>query len=156
MAHDFFIYTSLLEVTPRGSRENLKCQGYIHSLLSLLWTEITWDDEVSILCINVFERQHECLVLLACLKFLYAIGLLICPVYTHLLASLNMLFYKRTGWAPIHLVIFLRLMELYLLQVMCPTCLCTGMAMASEHDPRIDPFDWILEQEAAVSDEGSA
>ncbi|RWW19855.1 hypothetical protein GW17_00016063 [Ensete ventricosum] len=27
------------------------------------------------------------------------------------------------------------------LQVMCPTCLCTGMAMASEHDPRIDPFD---------------
>ncbi|KAF2311657.1 hypothetical protein GH714_025670 [Hevea brasiliensis] len=25
--------------------------------------------------------------------------------------------------------------------VMCPTCLCTGMAMASEHDPRIDPFD---------------
>uniref|UniRef100_A0A453NY04 Uncharacterized protein n=1 Tax=Aegilops tauschii subsp. strangulata TaxID=200361 RepID=A0A453NY04_AEGTS len=26
-------------------------------------------------------------------------------------------------------------------QVMCPTCLCTGMAMASEHDPRIDPFD---------------
>ena len=29
----------------------------------------------------------------------------------------------------------------YILQVMCPTCLCTGMAMASEHDPRIDPFD---------------
>jgi hypothetical protein len=27
-------------------------------------------------------------------------------------------------------------------QVMCPTCLCTGMAMASEHDPRIDPFIW--------------
>ncbi|KAG9153333.1 hypothetical protein Leryth_018055 [Lithospermum erythrorhizon] len=26
-------------------------------------------------------------------------------------------------------------------KVMCPTCLCTGMAMASEHDPRIDPFD---------------
>jgi len=26
------------------------------------------------------------------------------------------------------------------LQVMCPTCLCTGMALASEHDPRIDPF----------------
>lgn len=26
-------------------------------------------------------------------------------------------------------------------RVMCPTCLCTGMAMASEHDPRIDPFD---------------
>ncbi|CAH8387736.1 unnamed protein product [Eruca vesicaria subsp. sativa] len=25
-------------------------------------------------------------------------------------------------------------------KVMCPTCLCTGMAMASEHDPRIDPF----------------
>ncbi|KAF7147153.1 hypothetical protein RHSIM_Rhsim03G0158100 [Rhododendron simsii] len=24
---------------------------------------------------------------------------------------------------------------------MCPTCLCTGMATASEHDPRIDPFD---------------
>lgn len=31
------------------------------------------------------------------------------------------------------------------LQVMCPTCLCTGMAMASEHDPRIDPFDWLCE-----------
>ncbi|XP_062092241.1 protein ORANGE-GREEN, chloroplastic [Humulus lupulus] len=26
-------------------------------------------------------------------------------------------------------------------KVMCTTCLCTGMAMASEHDPRIDPFD---------------
>jgi hypothetical protein len=26
-------------------------------------------------------------------------------------------------------------------KVMCPTCLCTGMAMASEHDPRIDPFE---------------
>ncbi|KAB2596464.1 hypothetical protein D8674_031914 [Pyrus ussuriensis x Pyrus communis] len=26
-------------------------------------------------------------------------------------------------------------------KVMCPTCLCTGMATASEHDPRIDPFD---------------
>ncbi|CAL5404799.1 unnamed protein product [Camellia sinensis] len=26
-------------------------------------------------------------------------------------------------------------------KVMCPTCLCTGMAMASEHDPRINPFD---------------
>lgn len=26
-------------------------------------------------------------------------------------------------------------------KVMCPTCLCTGMIMASEHDPRIDPFD---------------
>ncbi|KAL8159879.1 hypothetical protein V2J09_001416 [Rumex salicifolius] len=26
-------------------------------------------------------------------------------------------------------------------KVMCPTCLCTGTAMASEHDPRIDPFD---------------
>ncbi|KAK2982787.1 hypothetical protein RJ640_006074 [Escallonia rubra] len=26
-------------------------------------------------------------------------------------------------------------------KVMCPTCLCTGMGMASEHDPRIDPFD---------------
>ncbi|XAR66089.1 hypothetical protein NMG60_11012167 [Bertholletia excelsa] len=26
-------------------------------------------------------------------------------------------------------------------KVMCPTCLCTGMAMANEHDPRIDPFD---------------
>ncbi|XP_024516436.1 protein ORANGE, chloroplastic isoform X1 [Selaginella moellendorffii] len=26
-------------------------------------------------------------------------------------------------------------------KVMCPTCLCTGMALASEHDPRIDPFD---------------
>ncbi|KAI5071317.1 hypothetical protein GOP47_0013568 [Adiantum capillus-veneris] len=26
-------------------------------------------------------------------------------------------------------------------RVMCPTCLCTGMEMASEHDPRIDPFD---------------
>ncbi|KAI3458373.1 hypothetical protein Pfo_015036 [Paulownia fortunei] len=26
-------------------------------------------------------------------------------------------------------------------KVMCPTCLCTGMAMASEHNPRIDPFD---------------
>ncbi|XVE63828.1 hypothetical protein DITRI_Ditri07aG0051800 [Diplodiscus trichospermus] len=26
-------------------------------------------------------------------------------------------------------------------KVMCPTCLCKGMAMASEHDPRIDPFD---------------
>lgn len=26
-------------------------------------------------------------------------------------------------------------------KVMCPTCLCTGMVMASEHDPRIDPFD---------------
>nr|XP_008348170.2 protein ORANGE, chloroplastic-like [Malus domestica] len=26
-------------------------------------------------------------------------------------------------------------------KVMCPTCRCTGMAMASEHDPRIDPFD---------------
>ncbi|MCO5610014.1 hypothetical protein L7F22_064249 [Adiantum nelumboides] len=25
-------------------------------------------------------------------------------------------------------------------RVMCPTCLCTGTAMASEHDPRIDPF----------------
>ncbi|GAU51319.1 hypothetical protein TSUD_25380 [Trifolium subterraneum] len=25
--------------------------------------------------------------------------------------------------------------------VMCPTCLCTGMKMASEHDLRIDPFD---------------
>ncbi|OEL12798.1 hypothetical protein BAE44_0026182 [Dichanthelium oligosanthes] len=31
--------------------------------------------------------------------------------------------------------------SLYVFQVMCPTCLCTGMAMASEHDPRIDPFD---------------
>lgn len=29
------------------------------------------------------------------------------------------------------------------MQVMCPTCLCTGMLMASEHDPRIDPFDWV-------------
>ncbi|KAL8140981.1 hypothetical protein V2J09_007002 [Rumex salicifolius] len=26
-------------------------------------------------------------------------------------------------------------------KVMCPACLCTGMIMASEHDPRIDPFD---------------
>ncbi|KAL2611670.1 hypothetical protein R1flu_023362 [Riccia fluitans] len=26
-------------------------------------------------------------------------------------------------------------------KVMCPTCFCTGMALASEHDPRIDPFD---------------
>lgn len=26
-------------------------------------------------------------------------------------------------------------------KVMCPTCLCTGTTMASEHDPRIDPFD---------------
>ncbi|KAL7133599.1 hypothetical protein ABFS83_12G152000 [Erythranthe nasuta] len=26
-------------------------------------------------------------------------------------------------------------------KVMCPTCLCTGMMMASEHDPRIEPFD---------------
>ncbi|KGN48271.1 protein ORANGE-LIKE, chloroplastic [Cucumis sativus] len=26
-------------------------------------------------------------------------------------------------------------------KVMCPTCLCTGMLMASEHDPRFDPFD---------------
>ncbi|KAI9076413.1 hypothetical protein K1719_041648 [Acacia pycnantha] len=26
-------------------------------------------------------------------------------------------------------------------KVMCPTCLCTGMTMASEHDLRIDPFD---------------
>ncbi|KAF2563741.1 hypothetical protein F2Q70_00014084 [Brassica cretica] len=26
-------------------------------------------------------------------------------------------------------------------QVMCPTCLCTGMVTASEHDPRFDPFD---------------
>ncbi|KAF9680858.1 hypothetical protein SADUNF_Sadunf06G0165300 [Salix dunnii] len=26
-------------------------------------------------------------------------------------------------------------------KVMCPTCLCTGMMMASEHDPRFDPFD---------------
>lgn len=25
-------------------------------------------------------------------------------------------------------------------KVMCPTCLCTGMVMASEHDPRIEPF----------------
>eukprot|EP00250_Pteridium_aquilinum_P012490 c20757_g1_i1 orf=227-1201(+) len=25
-------------------------------------------------------------------------------------------------------------------RVMCPTCLCTGTTMASEHDPRIDPF----------------
>jgi hypothetical protein len=29
-----------------------------------------------------------------------------------------------------------------MVQVMCPTCLCTGMALASEHDPRIDPFQW--------------
>ncbi|RWW26977.1 hypothetical protein BHE74_00032270 [Ensete ventricosum] len=51
-------------------------------------------------------------------------------------------FFKQVvEYQPIHLVIFLPLMELYLLQVMCPTCLCTGMAMASEHDPRIDPFD---------------
>ena len=36
----------------------------------------------------------------------------------------------------------LRFNDLFLIwQVMCPTCLCTGMAMASEHDPRIDPFD---------------
>jgi len=26
-------------------------------------------------------------------------------------------------------------------KVMCTTCLCTGMALATEHDPRIDPFD---------------
>ncbi|XP_073004596.1 protein ORANGE, chloroplastic-like [Typha latifolia] len=26
-------------------------------------------------------------------------------------------------------------------KVMCPTCMCTRMAMASEHDPRIEPFD---------------
>eukprot|EP00271_Cylindrocystis_brebissonii_P005315 TRINITY_DN17304_c0_g1_i1.p1 TRINITY_DN17304_c0_g1~~TRINITY_DN17304_c0_g1_i1.p1 ORF type:complete len:339 (-),score=26.47 TRINITY_DN17304_c0_g1_i1:751-1767(-) len=26
-------------------------------------------------------------------------------------------------------------------KVMCPTCLCTGMTLATEHDPRIDPFD---------------
>lgn len=25
-------------------------------------------------------------------------------------------------------------------RVMCPSCLCTGMALATEHDPRIDPF----------------
>eukprot|EP00793_Prasinoderma_coloniale_P005202 PRCOL_00000963-RA len=25
-------------------------------------------------------------------------------------------------------------------KVMCPSCLCTGMALATEHDPRIDPF----------------
>ena len=31
-------------------------------------------------------------------------------------------------------------MKLLRVQVMCPTCLCTGMALASEHDPRIDPF----------------
>ncbi|CAN4117327.1 unnamed protein product [Withania somnifera] len=28
-------------------------------------------------------------------------------------------------------------------KVMCPTCLCTGMVMASEHDLRIDPFDYF-------------
>ena len=27
-------------------------------------------------------------------------------------------------------------------QVMCPTCFCTGMAMANENNPRFDPFDW--------------
>ena len=26
-------------------------------------------------------------------------------------------------------------------KVMCTSCLCTGMAMVTEHDPRIDPFD---------------
>ncbi|CAI7925450.1 unnamed protein product [Closterium sp. NIES-54] len=26
-------------------------------------------------------------------------------------------------------------------KVMCPTCLCTGMALATEHDPRINPFE---------------
>lgn len=26
-------------------------------------------------------------------------------------------------------------------KVMCPSCLCTGMGMATEHDPRVDPFD---------------
>ena len=26
-------------------------------------------------------------------------------------------------------------------KVMCTTCLCTGMALVTEHDPRIDPFD---------------
>ena len=26
-------------------------------------------------------------------------------------------------------------------KVMCTSCLCTGMALATEHDPRIDPFD---------------
>jgi DnaJ-class molecular chaperone len=25
-------------------------------------------------------------------------------------------------------------------KVMCTSCLCTGVAMATEHDPRIDPF----------------
>jgi hypothetical protein len=26
-------------------------------------------------------------------------------------------------------------------KVMCTSCLCTGMMLATEHDPRIDPFD---------------
>lgn len=26
-------------------------------------------------------------------------------------------------------------------KVMCTSCLCTGKQMATEHDPRIDPFD---------------
>ena len=26
-------------------------------------------------------------------------------------------------------------------KVMCTSCLCTGVAMVTEHDPRIDPFD---------------
>ena len=25
-------------------------------------------------------------------------------------------------------------------KVMCTSCLCTGVAMVTEHDPRIDPF----------------
>ena len=25
-------------------------------------------------------------------------------------------------------------------KVMCPSCLCTGMTVSTEHDPRIDPF----------------
>ncbi|KAG6508030.1 hypothetical protein ZIOFF_033385 [Zingiber officinale] len=44
-----------------------------------------------------------------------------------------------SGTGKIYLFICLNLIGF--LQVMCPTCLCTGMAMASEHDPRIDPFD---------------
>lgn len=52
-----------------------------------------------------------------------------------------MVLYMHAFGPQILRIHFFFLIISYTLQVMCPTCLCTGMAMASEHDPRIDPFD---------------
>lgn len=67
------------------------------------------------------------------------------PIYfsRHYLSTLfkHTLSVWHNFWGLLGIFLFICLNLIAILQVMCPSCLCTGMAMTSEHDPRIDPFD---------------